>query len=152
MKMINDIVYWFISSGTATVLFIFAWKYLKPVLEVKKLHAKTLQEKEVLDVLEKLADTTVTSLVSNQALTGHDKFKEATKIVGGTLVDKGFNVSQTTVEHAIQSAYEKSDLTPTNPQPNQVKTGITVTNATIPADKIEDISAGQIKTGVITND
>ncbi|WPU43959.1 phage holin, LLH family [Limosilactobacillus reuteri] len=152
MKMINDIAYWFISSGTATVLFIFAWKYLKPVLEVKKLHAKTLQEKEVLDVLEKLADTTVTSLVSNQALTGHDKFKEATKIVGGTLADKGFNVNQTTVEHAIQSAYEKSNLTPTNPQSDQIKTGVTVTNVTIPTDKIEDISAGQIKTGVITND
>lgn len=152
MKMINDIVYWFISSGTATVLFIFAWKYIKPVMEAKKLHAKTVQEKEVLDVLEKLADTTVTSLVSNQALTGHDKFKEATKIVGGTLADKGFNVNQTTVEHAIQSAYEKSDLTPTNPQPNQVKTGVTVTDVTIPTDKIEDISAGQIKTGVINND
>lgn len=113
MKMINDIVYWFISSGTATVLFIFAWKYFKPVLEAKKLHAKTMQEKELLDVLEKLADTTVTSLVSNQALTGSDKFKEASKIVGSTLADKGFSVSQTTVEHAIQSAYEKSDLTPT---------------------------------------
>ena len=145
MKMINDIVYWFISSGTATVLFIFAWKYLKPVLEVKKLHAKTLQEKEVLDVLEKLADTTVTSLVSNQALTGHDKFKEATKIVGGTLADKGFNVSQTTVEHAIQSAYEKSDLTPTNPQ-DQIKTGV------IDNTNASEIPTGEIKTGVIKND
>ena len=152
MKTINDIVYWFISSGTATVLFIFAWKYLKPVLEVKKLHAKTLQEKEVLDVLEKLADTTVTSLNSNQALTGHDKFKVATQTVGIALADKGFDVSQSTVEHAIQSAYEKSDLTPTNPQSDQIKTGVTVTNATIPTDKIEDISAGQIKTGVISND
>lgn len=152
MKMINDIVYWFISSGTATVLFIFAWKYLKPVLEAKKLHAKTLQEKELLDVLEKLADNAVTSLVSNQALTGHDKFKAATQTVGSTLAEKGFNVSQTTVEHAIQSAYEKSDLTPTNPQSDQIKTGVTVTNTTIPTDKIEDISAGQIKTGVINND
>ena len=51
MKMINDIVYWFISSGTATVLFIFAWKYLKPVLEAKKLHAKKVQEKELLNLL-----------------------------------------------------------------------------------------------------
>ncbi|MCC4396363.1 phage holin family protein [Limosilactobacillus reuteri] len=152
MKMINDIVYWFISSGTAAVLFIFAWKYLKPVLEAKKLHAKTLQEKELLDVLEKLADNAVTSLVSNQALTGHDKFKAATQTVGSTLAEKGFNVSQSTVEHAIQSAYEKSDLTPTNPQSDQIKTGVTVTNATIPTDKIEDISAGQIKTGVINND
>ena len=145
MKMINDIVYWFISSGAATVLFIFAWKYLKPVLEAKKLHAKTLQEKEVLDVLEKLADTTVTSLVSNQALTGHDKFKEATKIVGGTLADKGFNVSQTTVEHAIQSAYEKSNLTPATPK-NQINTGV------IDNTNASEIPAGEIKTGVINND
>lgn len=152
MKMINDIVYWVISSGTATVLFIFAWKYLKPVLEAKKLHAKTLQEKELLDVLEKLADNAVTSLNSNQALTGHDKFKVATQTVGIALADKGFDVSQSTVEHAIQSAYEKSDLTPTNPQSDRIKTGVTVTNATIPTDKIEDISAGQIKTGVINND
>ncbi|MBV0920955.1 hypothetical protein JSQ84_01095 [Limosilactobacillus reuteri] len=150
MKTINDIVYWFISSGTATVLFIFAWKYFKPVLEAKKLHAKTVQEKELLDVLEKLADTTVTSLVNNQALTGSDKFKEASKIVGSTLADKGFDVSQTTVEHAIQSAYEKSNLTPTNVA-QSVQTGV-VTNTAIPTDKIEDISAGQIKTGVMTND
>lgn len=126
MKMINDIVYWFISSGTAAVLFIFAWKYLKPVLEAKKLHAKTLQEKELLDVLEKLADNAVTSLVSNQALTGHDKFKTATSLVGGTLAEKGFDVDQTMVEHAVQSAYEKSDLTPTvNPNTKPI-TGVVI--------------------------
>lgn len=145
MKMINDIVYWFISSGTATVLFIFAWKYLKPVLEVKKLHAKTLQEKEVLDVLEKLADTTVTSLVSNQALTGHDKFKAATQTVGSTLAEKGFNVSQSTVEHAVQTAYEKSNLTPATPK-NQINTGV------IDNTNASEIPAGEIKTGVINND
>lgn len=126
MKMINDIVYWFISSGTAAVLFIFAWKYLKPVLEAKKLHAKTLQEKELLDVLEKLADNAVTSLVSNQALTGHDKFKTATSLVRGTLAEKGFDVDQTMVEHAVQSAYEKSDLTPTvNPNTKPI-TGVVI--------------------------
>lgn len=145
MKMINDIAYWFISSGTATVLFIFAWKYLKPVLEVKKLHAKTLQEKEVLDVLEKLANTTVTSLVSNQALTGHDKFKAATQTVGSTLAEKGFNVSQSTVEHAVQTAYEKSNLTPTNTQA-QIKTGV------IDNTNASEIPTGEIKTGVINND
>ncbi|UNL37855.1 hypothetical protein G8B26_10855, partial [Limosilactobacillus reuteri] len=78
-------------------------------MEAKKLHAKTLQEKELLDVLEKLADNAVTSLVSNQALTGHDKFKAATQTVGSTLAEKGFNVSQSTVEHAVQTAYEKSN-------------------------------------------
>ncbi|MCT3208493.1 hypothetical protein EFO75_07460 [Limosilactobacillus reuteri] len=145
MKMINDIVYWFISSGTATVLFIFAWKYLKPVLEAKKLHAKTLQEKELLDVLEKLADNAVTSLNSNQALTGHDKFKVATQTVEIALADKGFDVSQSTVEHAVQTAYEKSDLTPATPK-NQIKTGV------IDNTNASEIPAGEIKTGVIDND
>lgn len=144
-KLITDLGNWLISSGTAAVLFIFAWKYLKPVLEAKKLHAKTMQEKELLDVLEKLADTTVTSLVSNQALTGSDKFKEATKIVGGTLADKGFNVSQSTVEHAVQTAYEKSNLTPTNTQ-TQIKTGV------IDNTNASKIPTGEIKTGVINND
>lgn len=125
-KLITDLGNWLISSGTAAVLFIFAWKYLKPVLEAKKLHAKTLQEKELLDVLEKLADNAVTSLVSNQALTGHDKFKAATQTVGSTLAEKGFDVDQTMVEHAVQSAYEKSDLTPTvNPNTKPI-TGVVI--------------------------
>ena len=144
-KLITDLGNWLISSGTAAVLFIFAWKYLKPVLEAKKLHAKTLQEKELLDVLEKLADNAVTSLVSNQALTGHDKFKAATQTVGSTLAEKGFNVSQSTVEHAVQTAYEKSDLTPATPK-NQINTGV------IDNTNASEIPAGEIKTGVINND
>lgn len=111
----------------------------------KKLHAKTLQEKELLDVLEKLADNAVTSLVSNQALTGHDKFKAATQTVGSTLAEKGFNVSQSTVEHAVQTAYEKSNLTPTNTQ-DQIKTGV------IDNTNASEIPTGEIKTGVINND
>ncbi len=144
-KLITDLGNWFISSGTAAVLFIFAWKYLKPVLEAKKLHAKTLQEKELLDVLEKLADNAVTSLVSNQALTGHDKFKAATQTVGSTLAEKGFNVSQSTVEHAVQTAYEKSNLTPATPK-NQINTGV------IDNTNASEIPTGEIKTGVINND
>ena len=143
-KLITDLGNWLISSGTAAVLFIFAWKYLKPVLEAKKLHAKTLQEKELLDVLEKLADNAVTSLVSNQALTGHDKFKAATQTVGSTLAEKGFNVSQSTVEHAVQTAYEKSNLTPATPK-NQINTGV------IDNTNASEIPAGEIKTGVIDN-
>lgn len=144
-KLITDLGNWLISSGTAAVLFIFAWKYLKPVLEAKKLHAKTLQEKELLDVLEKLADNAVTSLASNQTLTGHDKFKAATQTVGSTLAEKGFNVSQSTVEHAVQTAYEKSNLTPTNTQ-DQIKTGV------IDNTNASEIPTGEIKTGVIKND
>ena len=43
MKTINDIVNWLISSGALSALFIFAWKYLKPVMIEKQKHAKTVQ-------------------------------------------------------------------------------------------------------------
>ena len=125
-KLITDIGNWLISSGALTALFIFAWKYLRPVMEAKKLHAKTLQEKELLGLVESLADNTVNSLVSNSAMTGHDKFKTATSLVGSSLAEKGFDVDQTTVEHAVQSAYEKSDLTPTVNPNTKPTTGVVI--------------------------
>ena len=125
-KLITDIGNWLISSGALTALFIFAWKYLKPVMEAKKLHAKTLQERELLGLVESLADNAVNSLVSNEAMSGHDKFKTATSLVGSTLADKGFNVDQTTIEHAVQSAYEKSDLTPTVDPNEKLTTGVVI--------------------------
>lgn len=125
-KLITDIGNWLISSGALTALFIFAWKYLKPVMEAKKLHAKTLQERELLGLVESLADNAVNSLVSNEAMSGHDKFKTATSLVGGTLADKGFEVDQATVEHAVQSAYEKSDLTPTVDPDAKPTTGVVI--------------------------
>ena len=126
MKMITDIGNWLIQSGALVTVFIFAWKYLKPVMEAKKLHAKTLQERELISLVEALADNAVNSLVSNDALTGHDKFKVATTAVNSTLADKGFNVSQATVEHAVQSAYEKSDLTPTVNPDDKPTTGVVI--------------------------
>lgn len=125
-KLITDIGDWLISSGTLTALFIFAWKYLRPVMEAKKLHAKTMQEKELFSLVELLADNAVNSLVSNSAMTGHDKFKAATSLVGSTLAEKGFDVDQTTVEHAVQSAYEKSDLTPTVNPDAKPTTGVVI--------------------------
>ena len=125
-NLINDIVNWLISSGALSALFIFAWKYLKPVMVAKQKHAKTVQEKELLGLVNSLADNAVSSLVSAQGVTGPDKFKEATKIVGGTLSDKGFDVHQETVEHAVQAAYEKSDLTPTVDPNKEPQTGVVV--------------------------
>ncbi|NMV52763.1 hypothetical protein FOL86_06785, partial [Lactobacillus reuteri] len=92
---------------------VFAWKYLKPFMVEKQKHTKTVQEKELLALVNSLADNAVNSLVSAQGATGSDKFKEATAIVGSTLADKGFDVHRETVEHAVQAAYEKSNLTPT---------------------------------------
>lgn len=126
MKVVNDIVYWLISSGALSALFVFAWKYVKPIMLEKQKHAKTAQEKELLGLVNALAENAVNSLVSNDDVTGHDKFKRATYLVGGTLADKGFDVKRETVELAVQSAYEKSDLTPTVDPTEEPQTGVVV--------------------------
>ena len=126
MKIITDVGNWLVQSGALVTLAVFAWKYLKPVMVEKQKHAKTVQEAELLSLVNALADNAVNSLVSNTAITGHDKFKEATKIVDGTLADKGFDVHQETVEHAVQAAYEKSDLTPTVDPNKEPQTGVVV--------------------------
>ena len=126
INFINDIVNWLISSGALSALFIFAWKYLKPVMVAKQKHAKTVQERELIGLVNQLADNAVSSLVSAQGVTGHDKFKRATSLVGSTLADKGFDVHQETVEHAVQAAYEKSDLTPTVDPNKEPQTGVVV--------------------------
>ena len=128
VKIINDVVYWLISSGALSALFIFAWKYLKPVMVAKQKHAKTMQERELLALINQLADNAVNSLVSNNAVTGHDKFKQATSRVGGALADKGFDVKREMVEQAVQAAYEKSDLTPTVDPNTKPQTGVVVHN------------------------
>ena len=128
INFINDIVNWLISSGALSALFIFAWKYLKPVMIAKQKHAKTVQERELIELLNQLADNAVNSLVSNNEATGHDKFKQATSLVGGALADKGFDVKRETVEQAVQSAYEKSDLTPTVDPNAKPQTGVVVSH------------------------
>lgn len=128
MKVINNVVYWLISSGALSALFIFAWKYLKPVMVAKQKHAKTVQERELIGLVNQLADNAVNSLVSNNEVTGRDKFKQATSLLGSTLADKGFDVKRETVEQAVQSAYEKSDLTPTVDPNAKPQTGVVVHN------------------------
>lgn len=125
-KIITDIGNWLVQSGALFTLAVFAWKYLKPVMVAKQKHAKTVQEAELLGLVNSLADNAVNSLVSAQGVTGSDKFKEATKIVGGTLADKGFDVQRQTIEHAVQAAYEKSDLTPTVDPNKEPQTGVVV--------------------------
>lgn len=128
MKTINEIWNYLLSTGTFGAIVAFAWMYVRPVLEQKKLHAKTLQEKEMLDVTEKLADQAVTSLAGNNDINGHEKFKIATGLVANTLADKGFKVDDKVVDHVVQSAYEKSDLTPTVDPTNEPQTGVVISN------------------------
>lgn len=127
-KLITDVGNWLISSGALSVFFIFLWKYLKPVMIEKQKHAKTLQEQELLGYATQLADNAVTSLAGNNDITGHEKFKIATGLVANTLADKGFKVDDKVVDHVVQSAYEKSDLTPTVDPTNEPQTGVVISN------------------------
>lgn len=113
MKMINDVVNWLISSGALTALFIFAWKYVKPWLDNKAAHASTEQSKASWQLLEKIADTAVTSLVGNKNLTGQEKFVEAKNTVKTLGDQQGIQVSNKTAQTLVQAAYEASPLTPT---------------------------------------
>lgn len=124
-KIITDIGNWLVQSGVLVTLAVFAWKYLKPAMVAKQKHAKTLQEAELLGLVNSLADNAVSSLVKDN-VPGHEKFKQATAIVKGALTDKGFDVQRDTIENAVQSAYEKSDLTPTIDPNEKPRTGVVV--------------------------
>lgn len=120
MKIAIEVWKYLLSTGIFGAVVTFAWMYIRPMLEQKELHAKTLQEKEMVDVTIKLADQAVASLAGNSNLTGNEKFKTATGLVTNSLESKGFNVDDKFVKHAVQAAYEKSDLTPTV-DPNKSK-------------------------------
>lgn len=112
MKTVNNIVEWFIQSGALVVLVLFAWKFVKPWLDAKTSHASTEQAKLVWGLIEQVADISVSALVG-QNMTGKDKFDLAVKNVQQAMRKHGFEVNQAAAENAVQSAYEKSSLTPT---------------------------------------
>lgn len=108
--IINAIPEYVITAVVSTAIF-YAFKYAESLIHAKALHAKTAQSKELWGFIEQVADTAVNSLVGKN-LTGDAKFAQATAIVQGTLVKQGFtNVDVKAIETAVQSAYEKSDLT-----------------------------------------
>lgn len=128
MKAINDFFSWGLGSGFFVAVIWFAWGYVKPLLDAKVKTAKTAQQRELLSLIDSLANTAVTSLVGNQAITGSDKFKAATSYVNNVLNQQGHEVSAETINHAVQSAYEKSDLTPTVDPAAEPQTGVVVHN------------------------
>ena len=133
MQKINDFVSWGLSSGFFVVLVWFLWGYVKPLLTIKVKHAKTAQEKELLNLLIGWADTEVTSLVGRTDLTGQQKFDIATKAVRGVVEAKGLTATEGMIQSAVQSAYEKSDLTPNSAekQPTEPTTGTVVNGQSI---------------------
>jgi len=111
VKTLNYVFNWLFSSGVLIAMVIFAWSYVKPWLDNKAEHAATEQSKAVWTLLENVAMTAVNSLVG-QPMTGEDKFKEATKNVETFMKNQGFVVSNELAKSVVQSAYEKSPLTP----------------------------------------
>lgn len=112
MKIINDIIEWLVQTGLLSVLAIFLFKQLKPVLDSKAEHASTEQSKALWMLLEQVADMAVTSLVG-QDKSGREKFDEASMIVNDAMKKQGYKLDSQVIHTAVQSAYEKSDLTPT---------------------------------------
>lgn len=120
MKTVNDILEWLIQSGALVALVLFAWKFVKPWLDAKASHASAEKAKVAWSLLEQVADIAVTALVG-QDMTGKDKFNLAVKNVLQAMQSHGFAVNQAAVENAVQSAYERSSLTPTVMPGNDVQ-------------------------------
>lgn len=135
MKEINDIVEWLIQSGTLTVLVLFSWKFVKPWLDAKASHAIAEQSKAVWTLIDQVASTAVNSLVSNNKLTGEQKFNQAVQAVISALDRQGYTITEDTAKLAVQSAYEKSPLTGSDQTTSTVTVGPEGVTTTIkPAD------------------
>ena len=112
MKALNDIINWIINSGFLALLIYIAVAFGNPWVDSKIKHAKTAQEKEAWTLLEQVAMTAVNARVGKHQ-TGQEKFINASTAVQGYLAEKGIDIDMKQVEAAVQSAYEKSPLTPT---------------------------------------
>ena len=135
MKAINEIVEWLIQSGALTALFLFAWKIVKPWLDAKASHAIAEQSKAVWTLIDQVASTAVNSLVSNNKLTGEQKFNQAVQAVISALDRQGYTITEDTAKLAVQSAYEKSPLTGSKQTTSTVTVGPAGVTTTIgPAD------------------
>ena len=109
-EIINAIPEYIITAVISTAIF-YLMNAGKNLLHSKVQHAKTTQSKELWSFIEQVANTAVNSLVSKD-ITGDAKFAQATSIVQDALAKQGFtNVDVKAIESAVQSAYEKSDLT-----------------------------------------
>ena len=124
MNEITNAIPSYLITVTASVAFFVALKILHNFVEHKIVTAKTQQAKERWIYVQQLADTAVNSLVGKD-IAGHEKFVQATAIVQSALEKQGIkNVDLKAIEAAIQSAYEKSPLTPTtNPEEKTDKSG-----------------------------
>ena len=135
MRTVNDFLEWVIQSGALTAIVLFAWKFVKPLLDAKASHASAEQSKSMWALIDQVASAAVNSLVSNNELTGEQKFSQAVKAVIDALDRQGYTITEDTAKLAVQAAYEKSPLTGNDQSTSTVTVGPEGVTTTIkPAD------------------
>jgi hypothetical protein len=103
----------YVQTAVISAVLILAIRYAHTFIHAKAQQAKTAQSKELWGFMDQVAEMAVNSLVSSDK-TGNQKFSAATDLVQAALNKQGFkNVDVKAIEAAVQSAYEKSPLTPT---------------------------------------
>lgn len=144
MKTLNDIINWILNSGYLFLLFYIIVVVGKPYVDSKIKHAKTAQQKEAWTLLEQVAMTAVNARVG-KLMTGQEKFADASTAVQAYLENKGINIDMKQVQAAVQSAYEKSPLTPTvNPNENESKKADTEQEVVVPAGTVKAIDPKEV--------
>ena len=128
MSIIISAIPTYILTAVISAVFYFALKQSQTFIHAKVIHAKTETSRAAWSCAAQLADNAVASLVGKD-LAGHEKFRQATDIVQQTLERQGIkNIDLNAIETLVQSAYEKSALTPTvDPTSQQAKTNKTAT-------------------------
>ena len=135
MNTIINTIPTYIMTAVISTVFYFALKQSQSFIHAKVTHAKTETSRAAWSCAAQLADDAVASLVGKN-MAGHEKFRQATDIVKQALQKQGIkNIDLNAIETLVQSAYEKSDLTPTiDPQAKPTTTQVAETKpATIPA-------------------
>lgn len=113
MNTIINAIPEYVITAVISTAFYFGVKEGQLLIRSKIKHAKTATARERWILTGQLAADAVNSLVGKD-IAGHEKFAQATKIVQSALEQQGIeNVDLNAIEAAIQSAYEKSPLTPT---------------------------------------
>lgn len=137
MSTIINAIPTYVLTAVISAVFYFALKQSQTFIHAKVIHAKTETSRATWSCAAQLADNAVASLVGKD-MAGHEKFRQATDIVQQTLQKQGIkNIDLTAIETLVQSAYEKSALTPTvNPTSQQAQPTKTTT---IPAGQAQAI-------------
>ena len=109
MKILNDIIYWFIFGGFLAALIVFWEKDLHPFFQNKIDSIKDIKTKTADQILLNLANTAVIAVEyatkDNADIKGNDKKQMAVQKVDQELKNLGLNFSEQAVFDTVQYAF-----------------------------------------------